>query len=108
MRRASGGVPTRVDAGGQAVAEYAALVAVVVGLVLVLTVLGSRRAGRVPIDPVRSVGALVVPPPVVRVPRTAPRRAVPGPRIVPPRRPRARPPRPGRPVVTGPRWAVRP
>lgn len=90
---------------GQALAEYLAVVAVIAALMLTLTALRSQRAGRVPIDPVRSVGALIAPPPVVRAPRTVPARPRPPRARTAPRRPRA-PDR--RPLITGPRWALGP
>lgn len=87
---------------GSAVVEYTALVIVVATLIGSLLVLRPQRAGRVPIDPVRAVGILVAPPPVVRPPRRTPARPRPA-------RPRpSRPARPARPVVLVPRWlAVR-
>lgn len=93
---------TRARRRGSAITEYAALVAVVASLIGALLVMRPQRAGRVPIDPVRAVGALVHPAPVVRPPRLTP---------APPRPPRTRRParpRTRRPIVQIPRWlAVR-
>jgi hypothetical protein len=88
------------------VVEYAGIVVVVALVMASLMALRPHRAGRVPLDPVRAVGALVRTAPV---PRLVPPRA----RVVRPRvrrtpvRPRPRP-RPRRPVVLVPRWAVAP
>jgi len=83
---------------GSAITEYAALVAVLATLIGALLVMRPHRVGRVPIDPVKAVGALVHPAPVVRPPRLTPPRV----RTTRPRRP-ARP-RPRRPVVRIPEW----
>lgn len=98
-RRIPGGRAGR--AGGQSLVEYAGVVALVLGLVLALTTLRAHRPGRVPLDPVRSLDALVAPPapvrPVVRPPARRPVSRV--------RRVRTRP-RPPRVVLRVPRWVV--
>lgn len=89
---------TRTRGRGTAITEYAALVVVVASLIGALLVMRPHRVGRVPLDPLRAVGVLVRPAPVVRPPRLTPSR----PRAArPPRRTR---PRPRRPVVLVPRW----
>lgn len=92
---------------GQAVMEYAAVVAIVVAVVLTLTAVRSQRAGKVPINPITSIGALVKPVPRPRPPRVAPRAGAPRPARVRRVSPRPRP-RVQRPVVTVPRWAPAP
>ena len=85
---------------GSAMVEYAAIVAIVATVVVVLTTVRPQRAGRVPIDPVKALRVHVRPPPspIVRRPRPV---VVPG---APPRTRRGSPRRPGRAVVWSPQW----
>ncbi|MCB0883097.1 MAG: hypothetical protein KDC33_12900 [Thermoleophilia bacterium] len=86
----------RGGAPGQAVAEYLAVIGVVVALFLVLTATRAHRPGRLPVNPITRVGVLVVPPPPPPVVRVRP----------PAHRPRGTRPRRPRPTVRAPRWAL--
>jgi len=86
---------------GSATADYLGAVLAVGLMLLALTAVREHRPQRrPPIDPVAEIGALVRPPPVVRL--RAPR----PPGAAPPRRRAPRRPPPPRPTVLVPGWAV--
>lgn len=103
---ARAGLPPNGGSGGrcgQALTEYLAVIAVLLAVVAVLTAVTPRRAGRIPINPLLHLRALVVPPPRPRPVVTAPRpRLVTPPRRTTPRR------RVERAVILVPIWSVGP
>lgn len=89
----------RPRTAGSVTVEYlGVLVAVGVLMLALVAVREHRPERRPPVDPVAHVRALVAP---VRVPRV--RRPA---SVTAPRRPRRRAPRPARPTVRAPVWAV--
>lgn len=93
----------RTRRSGQALTEYLAVVAVVLALTVILTAVTPRRAGPIPINPLKELRALVMPPPRPRPVVTVPRpRATPVRRRATPRR------RVTRPTILVPLWTVGP